>query len=140
VREGQVRVTETPRGIAVDINASLLFAPGQAELAEEAQRTLGSVAEVLSRSPNLVEVEGHTDNSPIASSQYPSNWELSAARASRVVRLLAAAGVAPARMVAVGYGEFRGVEDNTTPEGRARNRRVTVTILRALEGSEGNFR
>lgn len=137
VRAGQVRVSETPRGVAVDISASLLFAPGRAELSEQAQRILANVAQVLTRSPNLVEVEGHTDNVPIANSQYPSNWELSAARASRVVRLFSAAGVSPGRMVAVGYGEFRGIDDNATLEGRARNRRVTVLVLRALEGSEG---
>lgn len=131
VSAGQVRISETPRGLAVDIDASLLFAPGQAELSEQAERTLGSVAQVLSRQPNPVEVEGHTDDSPISNPVFPSNWELSAARASRVVRLFASMGVAPARMVAVGYGEHRSIGDNATPEGRARNRRVTVMVLTA---------
>lgn len=129
VTSGQVRITETPRGLAVDIDASLLFAPGQAELSEQAQRTLGAVAQVLARQPNAVEVEGHTDDSPISNPVFPSNWELSAARASRVVRLFAASGVAPGRMVAVGYGEHRSIGDNATAEGRARNRRVTVMVL-----------
>lgn len=130
VREGQVRINETPRGIAVDISASLLFAPGRAELSVSAQQALNSVARVLAGLPNAVEVEGHTDDNPIANSQYPSNWELSAARASRVVRLFVEGGVAPERLAAVGYAEFRGVDDNTTAEGRARNRRVTVLVLR----------
>jgi len=133
VQQGQVRVSETSRGIAVDINASLLFAPGRAELSSNAQQALGSVARVLSALPNAVEVEGHTDDSPIANSLYPSNWELSAARASRVVRLFSELGLAPTRLSAVGYGEFRSVEDNTTAEGRARNRRVTVLVVRPGE-------
>lgn len=140
VHQGQVHVYETSRGIAVDINASLLFAPGRAELSGNAQHALASVAGVLSRIPNSVEVQGHADDSPIASSQYPSNWELSAARASRVVRLLADRGVSPVRLSAVGYGEFRSVDDNTTAEGRARNRRVTVLVLRAGETVMGGPR
>jgi chemotaxis protein MotB len=129
VRDGRVRVTQSARGLAVEINASVLFEPGQAELQPESAGVLASVAKVLARSSNGLEVEGHTDDSPIASPIYPSNWELSSARASRVVRLFRSAGVAPARMAAVGYGEYRNVETNDTPEGRTRNRRVTVVIL-----------
>ncbi|MBX9964261.1 MAG: flagellar motor protein MotD [Burkholderiales bacterium] len=134
VKEGQVRVTESPRGIAVEINASVLFASGQAELNEDSIRSLVAVAQVLAGPGNAIEVEGHTDNSPIGTTLFPSNWELSAARASRVVRLFTQAGVAPERMSAVGYGEYRNVDTNDTPEGRARNRRVTVMILPAGEG------
>jgi chemotaxis protein MotB len=129
VQTGQVRVTENARGVAVEINASVLFASGQAELAEASLRSLESVAKVLARAPNPIEVEGHTDNSPINSPVFPSNWELSAARASRVVRLFAQAGVNPTRMGAIGYGENRNVDTNDTPEGRTRNRRVVVVIL-----------
>lgn len=129
VRAGQVRVTENARGVAVEINASVLFASGQAELAEASLRSLQAVAQVLARAPNAIEVEGHTDDSPINSVVFPSNWELSAARASRVVRLFAEAGVDPARMGAIGYGEHRNVDTNDTPEGRSRNRRVVVVIL-----------
>ncbi|MBI1395280.1 MAG: flagellar motor protein MotD [Betaproteobacteria bacterium] len=129
VRAGEVRVTETSRGIAVEINASVLFASGEAELTEASVRILNSVAGVLARAKNRVEVEGHTDNSPISSTVYPSNWELSAARACSVVRLFARDGVAPERMGAVGYGEYRSVATNETQEGRNRNRRVTVVIL-----------
>ncbi len=129
VKEGQVRVTESARGIAVEINASVLFAPGQAELNEGSVRSLVAVAQVLSGVGNAMEIEGHTDNTPINTPVFPSNWELSASRASRVVRLFAQAGVAPERMVAVGYGEFRSVDSNESPDGKARNRRVTVMIL-----------
>ena len=129
VKEGQVRVTESARGISVEINASVLFAPGQAELNDDSVRSLAAVAQVLAGVGNAMEIEGHTDNTPINTTVFPSNWELSASRASRVVRLFAQSGVAPERMVAVGYGEFRNVDSNDTPEGKARNRRVTVMIL-----------
>lgn len=129
VRDGRVRVTQSSRGLAVEINASVLFEPGQAELQPASADILASVAKVLAKSPNGLEVEGHTDDSPIASPIYPSNWELSSARASRVVRLFRSAGVDPRRMAAVGYGEYRSIESNDSPEGRARNRRVTVVIL-----------
>lgn len=129
VQDGRVRVTQSSRGLAVEITASVLFEPGQAELQPVSADILASVAKILAKSPNGLEVEGHTDDSPIASPIYPSNWELSSARASRVVRLFRSAGVDPGRMVAVGYGEYRSIEANDTPEGRARNRRVTVVIL-----------
>ena len=137
VKEGQVRVTESARGIAVEINASVLFAPGQAELNEGSVRSLVAVARVLAGAENAIEVEGHTDNAPIGTPLFPSNWELSAARASRVVRLFTQAGVAPERMAAIGYGEYRNVDTNGTPEGKARNRRVTVMILPAGENGSG---
>lgn len=129
VRQGHVRVNESARGIAVEINASALFEPGQAELSDGAARTLMLVASVLAGAPNHLEVEGHTDDSPINNPVFPSNWELSAARSSRVVRIFAQNGVSPERMAAVGYGEHRSIDSNATPEGRARNRRVTVVIL-----------
>ena len=129
VRDGEVRVEDTARGIAVQINASMLFESGQAELNPAAVRSLESIARVLARAPNPIEVEGHTDNSPINSPMFPSNWELSAARASRVVRLFVQTGVPATRLSAVGFGEHRSLDTNETPEGRGRNRRVTVLIL-----------
>jgi chemotaxis protein MotB len=140
VRDGRVRVTQSSRGLAVEINASVLFESGQAELQPASADILASVAKVLAKSPNGLEVEGHTDDSPIASPIYPSNWELSSARASRVVRLFRSAGVDPGRMAAVGYGEYRSIEANDTPEGRARNRRVTVVILPLENPADGSPR
>jgi len=130
LKDGQVRVTETDRGISIDINASSLFDLGSASLRPEAVGRLMEVARVLSKSPRQIEVEGHTDDLQINSLIYPSNWELSTARASSVVRQFAIGGVAPTRMVAVGYAENRPVVSNDTPEGRARNRRVTVMVLK----------
>ena len=129
VRDGQVRVTESPLGISVEINASVLFKSAQAELESESVRALMAVARVLAGVPNQVQVQGHTDNAPIATPQFPSNWELSGARASSVVRLFIASGVPPERLVALGYADTRPMEANATLEGRSRNRRVTVMIL-----------
>jgi len=129
VKEGQVRVSQSVHGIAIEINASVLFASGQAFLEPGSVKALRAVGRVLAQVPNDVQVEGFTDNTPINTAAFPSNWELSTARASSVVRLLAESGAPPERLVAVGYGEFRPVDTNSTPEGRARNRRVTIMIL-----------
>ncbi|MBB5019829.1 chemotaxis protein MotB [Chitinivorax tropicus] len=129
IKEGRVRVTETPRGIAVEINASVLFASGQADLQPASVEALTEVGNLLGAADNLILVEGHTDPLPINSLQFPSNWELSGARAGSVVRLFIESGVAPKRMTVIGRADTRPVEDNGTEAGRARNRRVTINIL-----------
>jgi chemotaxis protein MotB len=129
VKNGQVRVTQTARGVTVEINAKVLFQEGQAALGGEARATLGSVATLLRDDTHAIQVEGHTDNQPIANSAFPSNWELSSVRASSVVRLFIEGGVAQARLTAVGHGANLPVAPNTDEAGRARNRRVAVTIL-----------
>ncbi len=134
VRDGQVKVTQSNRGIAVEINASVLFASGQAQLRADSGRALQRVAQVLATSDQGIEVEGYSDDTPISTSQFPSNWELSSARASSVVRLFLDNGVAAERLSAIGYGPNRPVMSNDTPEGRARNRRVTVMILAETPG------
>ena len=128
VKEGQVRVTESATGITVDINASVLFAPGDSRLGPTAIQALDAVARILAPTDFPITVEGHTDNTPIATAQFPSNWELSGVRASSVVRLFIDNGVDPRRMTATGYADQRPIDDNATPEGRARNRRVAITI------------
>jgi len=140
VKGGQVKVVESNRGISIEINASLLFEPAQAELNKETANVLKAVARVLATDTHQVQIEGHTDNLPISSAQYPSNWELSSARASSVTRLFAENGVAPQRMVVIGYADNRPVDSNATTEGRARNRRVTVMILAANEGKKNELR
>jgi chemotaxis protein MotB len=134
VRDGQVKVTQSNRGISVEINASVLFASGQAQLRADSSRALQRVARVLATSDQGIEVEGYSDDTPISTSQFPSNWELSSARASSVVRLFLDNGVAAERLSAIGYGPNRPVMPNDTPEGRARNRRVTVVILAETPG------
>jgi chemotaxis protein MotB len=134
VKKGQVHVTESPRGITVEINASVLFKSGEATLQPTSIQTLTAVANVLAGVDNKIQVEGHTDNVPISNSAFPSNWELSSARAGSVVRLFSEHGVAPSRMVAIGYADNHPVDTNATPEGRARNRRVNVLILHETKG------
>jgi chemotaxis protein MotB len=116
----------------VEINASVLFAPGDAKLSPQSIEALGAVAQVLKDDAHAIQVEGHTDNVPISTSLYPSNWELSSVRASSVVRLFIEQGVAPARMTAIGHGANRPVDGNDTPEGRLRNRRVQLMIMSNL--------
>lgn len=132
VREGKVRVTQNSRGVSVEINASVLFDPGDATLTPESDQALRALAVLLKDDPHAVQVEGHTDPTPIRNALFPSNWELSAVRASSVVRLFIDSGVAPGRLTAVGHSANIPVASNDTPEGKARNRRVAVTILSAL--------
>jgi chemotaxis protein MotB len=136
VREGMVRVSQTSRGVTIEINASVLFAPGEAKLNNDSNQALKAVASVLKDDNHEIQVEGHTDNLPIANPVFPSNWELSAVRASTVVRLFTENGVDDSRMTAVGQGSKLPVGSNETQEGRARNRRVTVTILAILPDPE----
>ncbi|MCG2582850.1 flagellar motor protein MotD [Massilia sp. TS11] len=132
IKQGKVRVSQTGRGVTVEINASILFDPGQAVLIGDSPETLRTVAELLKDDSHKIEVEGHTDTTPIRNAQFPSNWELSATRAGTVVRLFVDAGVDEARLTAVGQAANKPVADNASPEGRARNRRVAVTLLSTL--------
>jgi chemotaxis protein MotB len=132
VREGKVRVTQTSRGISIEINASLLFGQGEARLNADSLEALRAIAEVLKVDTHAIQVEGFTDNIPIKNPAFPSNWELSATRASTVARLFMENGVDENRITAVGQGPKFPVGSNDTIEGRARNRRVTITILSVL--------
>ena len=134
IRDGQVRVTQSPRGVTVEINASVLFTSGEAVLQPQSTEALAAVAEVLTQVDNPIQVEGHTDNIPINSPSFPSNWELSSSRAGSVVRLFNERGVPAARMVAIGYADNRPVDTNATLDGRGRNRRVNVLILNEVGG------
>ncbi len=129
VKQGKVRITRSSRGISIEINAAILFAPADARLNPASIAALESIAEILRPHPNVIEVEGHTDNQAIETAAYPSNWELSAARSSRVVRLLVASGIQESRMLAIGHGANRPVASNDTPQGRLRNRRVEIQVL-----------
>lgn len=129
IDNGMISVRRTELWIEVEINSDILYTTGSASLGVQARDTLSRLAEVLRDVPNSVRVEGHTDNVPIATSQFPSNWELSAGRAASVVHLFADQGIQPARLAMVGYGQFRPREDNASADGRNRNRRVMVVIL-----------
>lgn len=128
---GNVELELESRGVVVRFSDRLFFDLGKAELRKESLVVLADVAKVLRNLPNHIRIEGHTDNLPIHNARYPSNWELSTARATTVIRyLIEELGFAPDRLSAAGYGEYRPVADNSTAEGRARNRRVDIVVLR----------
>ena len=115
--------------IEVEINTSLLFASGSAELFADARPVLEELAGILGPFPVRIHAEGFTDNVPINTPAFPSNWELSAGRAASVIRLFAENGLDPTTMAAIGFGEYRPIADNAFAEGRMKNRRVTLVIL-----------
>lgn len=129
VDQGLISVRHNDLWLEVEIKDSVLFPSGSAVLQPSALPVLHAVSRVLKDFPNSIRVEGFTDDRPINTLLYPSNWELSTGRASSVVRLLAREGIAPGRMSALGYAEFRPVADNDSVEGRARNRRVVLVVL-----------
>ena len=132
IEQGKVRVIETSRGVTIEINDSILFSPGQALLQPALVKAMSAIADVLAPTDFPITIEGHTDNVPINTQQFPSNWELSAVRATTVLRLFADSGVAPERLTAIGYADTRPVEPNLLVDGRARNRRVTILIDSAV--------
>jgi len=128
--EQKVLVHREERGLVVSLlTDGIFFVVGSAELSEEAKKVLREIAPVLKASNRYIRVEGHTCNLPIHTLRYPSNWELSVARATAVVRYLIACGVPPHRLSAVGYGEYRPMVPNTSEENRRLNRRVDIVLL-----------
>lgn len=118
------------RGLVISLNNAILFDPGSADIKIDNEGTLFKVAETINSLDNYIRIEGHTDNLPISTAVYPSNWELSAARATSVVRLfIEKCNVSPEKVVAVGYGEYRPIADNATKEGRSKNRRIDIIVL-----------
>jgi chemotaxis protein MotB len=119
--------------VEIELNSSLLFGSGDAMPSDVAFNIIDKVAKILEPFDNPIHVEGFTDDQPIRTSQYPTNWELSSARSASIVRMLAMEGVNPGRLASVGYGEFQPVANNATLEGRARNRRVVLVVSRNLD-------
>ncbi len=128
IDEQLISVNNTDKAIEVEIKSQILFPSGDARLVSKAIPVLSNLATIFSTFNNPVQVEGFTDNQPITTTTFPSNWELSAARAASVVHLFMRKGIDPTRMSAVGYAEFRPVADNSTKEGRQQNRRVMIII------------
>lgn len=129
INKGLIKVTQNKLWVEIEMNTSILFSIADSELNEQALPALKLLAGVLKTLPNSIDVEGHTDNLPINNDQFPSNWELSAARAASVVHLFTRYGVNPERLSSIGYAEFRPISSNKTADGRLRNRRVKVVIL-----------
>ena len=129
IQAGRVQISELRGKMTVRLAEKVLFPSGSATLAKAGKVTLGKVADAFKDlKDRIVRVEGHTDDVPIHSAAFPSNWELSAARAIAVVRFLQDQGVDPAKLAAAGYGEWRPIAGNDTPEGRAQNRRIEITL------------
>jgi len=130
INQGVVTVESNEAWLELSIRNSLLFSSGDAEPHYDAFDVVETIARVLVNGDNAIRVEGFTDDRPIQTSAFPSNWELSAARAAAVVRMLTMEGVEAERLAAVGYGEYQPVARNDTEEGRRRNRRVVLLISR----------
>jgi chemotaxis protein MotB len=133
IKSDQMTVRGNELWIEVELNSSLLFGSGDAMPSDKAFAIIEKVAKIIKPFDNPIHVEGFTDDQPISTAQYPTNWELSSARSASIVRMLAMDGINPARMASVGYGEFQPVASNATAEGRGRNRRVVLVISRNLE-------
>lgn len=115
--------------VELEMNSELLFASGKAELSSKASPVLQKVAEAVRDVPNVINVEGYTDNIPISTGIYPSNWDLSSARATSVVKELVKNNIPPTRLSAVGYGEYHPAADNKDEVGRFKNRRVVLVLM-----------
>lgn len=125
----RAKIRQTEKGVVVSLAEAGVFASGEAEINMEAARLVDALAESLRESEATIRIEGHTDSTPISTARFPSNWELSTARAAAVLSRLISRGVKPARLSAAGYGGEQPVADNSSAEGRAANRRVDVVIL-----------
>jgi chemotaxis protein MotB len=125
----KIKIVQIKGGISIIINDSLLFKSGQAQIDPGFDKDLNQISGILSKYPNQIQIEGHTDSSRINSGLYPSNWELSSARASSVVRAFIANGVPENQLLAIGYAANQPIDSNSSEEGRYRNRRVTIKII-----------
>ncbi len=144
IADDLVNIKKTDRGIEVEMKSKTLFDSGSARLSRSAIKMLRDVSSILKPLPNQIVVEGHTDNVPIRTILFPSNWELSATRAASVVNLLGRFGIDPGRMAAIGYGEYKPTATNSNEEGRQKNRRVALVIKtsnsKRVDGSVEDFR
>jgi chemotaxis protein MotB len=130
IQQGKIELSLQPRGLIMSLRESGFFGSGEAGIRPESLVILTKVAEALTRIPGQIRLEGHTDDTPIHTSKYPSNWQLSAARAISVLKLLRERYDIPASRLAVaGYGEYAPLSPNDTPANRAKNRRVDLVIL-----------
>lgn len=130
ISSGEVRISLEPRGLVMSLSDAGFFEPGDDRLQPSSRKTLRKAAAALTRIPGEIRLEGHTDNRPIKTPRFPSNWRLSTARAVSVLRLLVREhGIEPRRLAAAGFGEQRPLAPNDSTANRARNRRVDVVVL-----------
>lgn len=129
----QIEMTTEERGLVISVQDTVLFASGSADLTPQAQELMRKLGLILLQTPNYIRIEGHTDNVPINTPRFPSNWELSVARAASVVQcLIAQHNFPPERLSATGYSEYRPKATNDTAAGRQKNRRVDFVILSSM--------
>ncbi|WML31572.1 OmpA family protein [Neobacillus sp. OS1-32] len=128
--QANVTIQDTKRGVEITFKEVVLFDPGKADLKKSSYNTLNSFVKLIKTMSNPISIEGHTDNVPIQNPKYPSNWELSSARAVSVLHYFESHKIAKSRLQFVGYGEYRPLYKNDTPTHRQANRRVNVVILR----------
>ncbi len=139
--QDRVNMEMTQRGLVVRFTGQILFEVGEAEIRNEGRDVLDKVATVLKEMPNNVMIEGHTDNLPIDTEEFPTNWELSTARATEVIKyFIEDPGINPKKLSAAGYSKYRPIKPNDSPENRALNRRVEVVILNTTNGQQGRDR
>ncbi len=129
IKQDLISVRRDKLWVEVEIQSNILYSLGGATLQPKALPVLRELGRILRDFPNPIRVEGFTDDLPINTMVFPSNWELSAARSASVVHLFTNAGVDPRRLAAIGFGQYRPIADNDTPEGRSKNRRVVIVIL-----------
>lgn len=135
--KGDIQIKRDSRGVTITIADKLFFESGAAEMKGSAKDILDAVASPLERLPNMIRIEGHTDNVPINNSEFPSNWELSSARAIHVAKyFMNTHKIDPGRISTTGYAAFRPVASNDSPEGRAKNRRVDIVVLNEVESNK----
>lgn len=130
INDQMIKVSSNELWLQIELNDSILFPSGGVDPSAQARAIFDEISEILKNYSNPIQVEGFTDNIPISNSRYPTNWELSSARATEIVKYLAGRGVAPERLAAVGYGEFQPVAPNDTEAGRAQNRRVAIMVAK----------
>src|SRR3569623_361402 len=133
IQQDLITVRRGALWIEIEIKTSILFSSGSALLQPDSVPVLQQLAKILQGFPNPIRVEGFTDSIPISTAAFPSNWELSAGRAASVVHLFSTAGIAPQRLAAIGFGEFRPIADNSSAEGRGKNRRVVIVVLESAQ-------
>lgn len=125
-----VQIQSSERKVKLVLTEGVLFASGKADLKEPAKKVLIPIAAELKKIPNDVIIEGHTDNVPIKNGRYSSNWELSMARAYSVLLFMEQQGLSSKHLAGIGYGDNRPAGDNATPEGRAKNRRIEISLMK----------
>lgn len=125
-----VKLIKSDKGVIIRVNNTMLFDEGSAIIKKDAYVTLNDIDKVLTKIDNPVIIEGHTDSTPIKNAKYPSNWELSTARATNIISYVTQTGkISPKRLRAMGYGEYMPIADNTSSRGRMLNRRVDIIVL-----------